>query len=61
MLKASKDRVAEGTVGIMKMMVDDGKHEFYDAAALLKLAEKRKTTRVKAETTRLRECRDDEV
>ena len=53
--------MAEGTVGIMKMMVDDGKHEFYDAAALLKLAEKRKTTRVKAETTRLRECRDDEV
>ena len=28
---------------------------------LLKLAEKRKTTMLKAETTRLKECRDDEV
>ena len=28
---------------------------------LLKLAEKRKTTRIKAETTRLKECQDDEV
>ena len=28
---------------------------------LLKLAEKRKTTRLKVETTRLKECRDDEV
>ena len=28
---------------------------------VLKLAEKRKTTRLKAETTRLKECRDDEV
>ena len=46
---------------IVKIVIYNHLTSHFILLFLLKLAEKRKTTRLKAETTRLKECRDDEV